>query len=203
MPSPLTVVICHGSYHTPEPYQPFLDALEQNEIEAYCPQLPTSDLSKLNVGDISKPNYDCSPPPGGFPQPADDTEVIQNLLRRLVIEEEKNIILIGHSAGGFTATASATPEFQEKTRKQLGASGGILGVFYACAILAPVGESINSFFQPKDGSPPTIPPYCQFHVRYMLLRLYILALGLIYTASPEALMVLARQKTEQPISSMA
>jgi len=164
MSSPFVVMICHGSYHTPEPYQPFLNALKESGIVGYCPQLPSSDITKLNVEDIDNPNYDCPPPPGGFPQPADDVKVIEKLLHRLIIDEGKSVILVGHSSGGFTATASALLEFQAKSRQAQGASGGIIGLFYACGFLIPVGESVNSFFQPKDGSSPIVPPYCQFHV---------------------------------------
>ena len=159
------VVICHGSYHTPEPFQPFLAALKRQGIEGYCPQLPTSDLSKLNVGDISNPDYDRDPPPNGYPQPAEDVELVDQLLSKLIKKESKNVVLIGHSAGGFTVTAAAIPNLQAESRRAKGEKGGIVGVFYECAFLIPVGESVHSFFQPKDGSPPVIPPYCEFHVR--------------------------------------
>ena len=162
MPPNFAVVVCHGSYHTPEPYQPFLDALKANGIEAYCPQLPSSDLSKLDIGDVFNPNFDRNPPEGGYPQPADDTKIIQELLQRLIEGENKNVILIGHSSGGFTAALSAIPKYQAKNRAR--SSGGIFGVFYACGFVVPVGESVHTFFQPKDGSPPVVPPYCKFHV---------------------------------------
>lgn len=45
----------------------------------------------------------------------------------------------------------------------MGLPGGIIGIFYECGFLVPVGESVHSFFQPKDGSKPVIPPYCRFH----------------------------------------
>ncbi|KAI9829512.1 MAG: hypothetical protein M1819_006332 [Sarea resinae] len=122
----------------------------------------------MNLGDdASKPDYDRDAPPSGYPQPADDAKVITEILGRLIITEGKSVILIGHSSGGFTATASAIPELQAKNRMTAGASGGIIGVFYVCGFVVPVGESVNSFFQPKDGSPPVVPPvvppYCEFH----------------------------------------
>lgn len=160
-----SVVICHGSYHTPSPYQPFIAALQSEGIEAHCPQLPTSDLRLLNVGDISNPDYDHDPPPNGYPQPADDAEVVTEILDRLILEHNKHVILIGHSSGAFTATMAATPELQATTRKAKELSGGVIGVFYACGFLIPVGESVHSFFQPKDGSEAVIPPYCCVHVR--------------------------------------
>jgi Alpha/beta hydrolase family len=166
MPSLFTVVLCHGSYHTPEPYFPFLASLKQAGIEAYCPQLPTSDLSKLNVGDISNPDFDREPPGGGYPQASDDVKVIQTLLNQLIISENKDVILIGHSSGGFVATASAIPSLLAKTRNNQGLTGGVIGIFYACAFLIPVGESFHSFFQPKDGSPAVTPHFLKYHVRF-------------------------------------
>lgn len=160
-----SVVICHGSYHTPEPHQNFVAALRSEGIEAQCPQLPSSDLRLLDVGDISNPDYDRDPPPNGYPQPADDAKVVGEILNRLILEHDKYVLLIGHSSGAFTATMVATPELQAKSRKGKGLSGGVIGVFYACGFLVPVGESVNSFFQPKDGSEATIPPYCRVHVR--------------------------------------
>lgn len=164
-----TVIICHGSYHTPEPYQPFLDALQKKGIEGYCPQLPTSDLTKLNVGDISNPDFNRDSPLGGYPQPADDAEIIKSLLDQLIVEQGKNVMLYGHSSGGVVAAASAAPELQAKNREAKGLSGGIIGIFYACAIVIPVGESLHSFFQPKDGSPFVIPHFCKYYVRTPLL----------------------------------
>jgi hypothetical protein len=164
MSSSFVVVLCHGSYHTPEPYQPFLTALKEHGIEVHCPQLPTSDLSKLNVGDVSNPNFNLEPPAGGYPQPFDDTKVIQSLLEQLIVRDGKNVVLLGHSSGGFVASEAADPELQAKNRKEQGLKGGVFGIFYACAFVVPVGESIHSFFQPKDGSPPKPPPFCTYHV---------------------------------------
>lgn len=118
----------------------------------------------MNVGDVSNPNYNGDPPPGGYPQPADDVKFVIQLLNKLIIEDGKSVVLFGHSSGGFTATESAIPALLAKNRKSEGAEGGIIGIFYAAAFLIPVGESVHSFFQPKDGSEPVIPPYCDFHV---------------------------------------
>ena len=162
--APFTVVICHGSYHTPEPYRPFIAALEAQGIEAFCPQLPSSDNHILDVGDVSNPDYDRAPPPNGYPQPADDARILEQLLHSLINKDSKSIILIGHSSGAFTATLAAVPELQSRNRKAKGLMGGIVGIFYECGFLIPVGDSVHSFFQPKDGSPAVIPPYSRVHV---------------------------------------
>ncbi|KAI0110724.1 alpha/beta-hydrolase [Nemania sp. FL0031] len=157
-----TVVICHGSYHTPAPYKHLRELLEADSIDTYCPQLPTSDLTKLNVGDINNPDFDREPPEGGYPQGTDDTDTILSILRRLVLEEGKRVLIVGHSYGGWVATNAARPELQEKTRKTQGLAGGVIGIFYIGAFVIPVGESVHSFFQPKDGTF-MVPSYLEFH----------------------------------------
>jgi hypothetical protein len=49
----------------------------------------------------------------------------------------------------------------ESTRGSL--AGGIVGILYVGALIIPGGESVNSFFQLKDGIPFT-PPFKQFHI---------------------------------------
>lgn len=160
--SNLAIVLCHGSYHTPAPYTPLLDAFKSRGIDANCPQLPTADLTKLNVGDIDNPDFDRAPPEGGYPQGEEDAKVLLEILKPLV-EEGKTVLLLAHSAGGWVATEVARPELQAKRRAERGMSGGIIGIFYMGAFVIPVGESVTTFFQPKDGSFVT-PPFMTFHV---------------------------------------
>ncbi|PVH95574.1 alpha/beta-hydrolase [Periconia macrospinosa] len=159
--SDLAVVICHGSYHSPEFYLPLVNALKSREIEAVCPQLPTADLSKLNVGDVVNPDFDRGAPAGGYPQGEEDCEAVWKALEPLV-NQGKRVILLAHSSGGWVATEAARPEWEEKSRKAKGLTGGIVGILYVGAFIIPVGESVNSFFQPKDGSF-VVPPFMQFH----------------------------------------
>jgi alpha-beta hydrolase superfamily lysophospholipase len=164
--SNLAVVICHGSYHTPAPYRALVDALKAQGIDTYCPKLPTSDLAKLNVGDVNRPNFDLSPPAGGYPQGEQDAEVILGTLRPLVEEQSKNVILLGHSSGGWVATQTAQKELHAKERSKQQLPGGIIGILYVSAFIVTVGESIHSFFQPKDGTPPVVPPFMTWHVSH-------------------------------------
>ncbi|KAL2814861.1 Alpha/beta hydrolase fold-1 [Aspergillus cavernicola] len=159
----IAVVICHGSYHTPAPYGPFNSALEAQGFEAYCPQRPTCDLANLNVGDINNPDFDREPPAGGYPSDTEDVEVVTKLLSQLINNEEKQVLVVAHSSGGWVATQAAVPELQATTRKHQGKTGGIIGLFYYGAFVIPVGVSVNSFFQPKEGEPPAYPPFLRFY----------------------------------------
>ncbi|KAL9105898.1 MAG: hypothetical protein Q9227_009009 [Pyrenula ochraceoflavens] len=159
---PFDVLICHGSYHTPEPYQPFIEALKARGITSHCPQLPTADITKLNVGDLTNPNYDNSPPSRGYPQPAEDAIVLKQILDH-ILEQGKYVLVLGHSSGGFVAAYVTEPELQANVRKSKGQTGGIIGLFFECAFLIPANDSVHTFFQPKDGSQPVIPPYSVVH----------------------------------------
>lgn len=161
--SDLAVVICHGSYHTPAPYTPLVEAFKSRGIDARCPQLPTADLTKLNVGDINNPDFDREPPEGGYPQGEEDAQVVLGLLEQLISDSGKKVLLLAHSAGGWVATEAARPDLQFESRKARGLSGGIIGILYVGAFVIPVGESIYSFFQPKDGTVVT-PHFMRFHV---------------------------------------
>lgn len=159
----LAIVLCHGSYHTPAPYEPLLEAFKAQGIGAYCPQLPTSDPAKLNIGDVDNPDYDREPPTGGYPQGEEDAQVALGVLQPL-IDEGKKVLVIAHSAGGWVATEVARPELQFNARESNGLAGGIIGILYMGAFVIPVGESVNTFFQPKDGQPAVTPPFMTFHV---------------------------------------
>ncbi|SPQ18376.1 d3b01ae1-476a-4b86-990e-452dbd42bc30 [Thermothielavioides terrestris] len=82
--SDFVVVICHGSFHTPAPYVPLMEALQARGIAAYCPQLPTSDLARLNVGDVNNPDFNRELPAGGYPQGEEAAETVLAVLKPLV-----------------------------------------------------------------------------------------------------------------------
>ena len=148
----MVVVICHCSFHTPAPYEPLMRALNSQGFETYCPRRPTADLSKLNVGDVNNPDFDRGPPPERFPSIFEDVAVVHQVLHKLINQESKQVLLLAHSSGGWVATQAAIPELQRKTRQANGQEGGLVGLFYYAAFVIPVNESINSFFQHKDGS---------------------------------------------------
>jgi dienelactone hydrolase len=166
------VVIAHGLYHTPAAYQPLIDAFAAKGIAAYCPQLPSSDLQHLNVGDVQNPDFDREPPAGGYPQGEEDAEVLLAVLKPLVEEQGKEVLLLAHSAGGWTATQAAVPALQKKVRKAEGKEGGVVGLLYYGGFVIPVGESIHSFFQPKE-APAVVPDWLEFHVSILSVRLGI------------------------------
>ncbi|KAJ6169077.1 hypothetical protein N7497_001920 [Penicillium chrysogenum] len=151
-----TVVVCHGSYHTPAPYQPLVDALTANGIETYCPQRPTS-MSATPTTRISIAGL----PPGGYPLPADDAAEVGLLLDKL-IAQGKSVLLAGHSSGGWVAAEAAQYSRQAPVRAKEGKMGGVIGIFFIGAFIVPQGQSVHSFFQPPDGKV-VVPPFMRFH----------------------------------------
>lgn len=162
--SNLAAVICHGSYHTPEPYQQLLSALRARGVDAHCPHLPTADLSKLNVGDVQNPDFSRGPPDGGYPNGQEDAEAVLSVLEPLIVQQGKEVVLVGHSSGGWVATQVARPDLQAEVRRSKGLRGGVVGILYVGAFVIPVGDSVHTFFQPKDGSF-VQPPFMTFHVQ--------------------------------------
>ncbi|KAL9055446.1 MAG: hypothetical protein Q9162_003544 [Coniocarpon cinnabarinum] len=124
------VVICHGSYHTPGIYQPLIKALQAEGVSAHCPQLATSDLRLMNIGDIHNPDYDRAIPENGYPAPADDVAIVAALLSSLILENHAHVLLVGHSSGALVATQATTPALQSQNLRKSGAQGGLIGLFY-------------------------------------------------------------------------
>ncbi|KAJ5143305.1 uncharacterized protein N7515_002092 [Penicillium bovifimosum] len=145
------VVLSHGSWHTPEPYQALLNALTEKGIEVHCPQRATCDLSQLNVGNVDNPDFNRKAPPGGYPLASDDAAELGVLLDKL-IAQGKSILLAGHSSGGWVAAEAAQPARQYPVRAREGRPGGIIGLFLIGAFVLPEGQSVHSFSQRPDGT---------------------------------------------------
>lgn len=182
-PPEFAVVICHGPYLSSASYSPLIDALESKKIEAYCPQLATNDSSRHNLGNLDTPDYDREPPQKGYPQVDEDVEIILTVLRDLIKDQGKRVLLICHSTGSFSGLEAAQQELQEKVRMVDGLPGGIFGILHIGGFLVTVGHSINSAYQRgKMEWPPKLPPFFQYHVslfsikRWTITRTYVFRL---------------------------
>lgn len=123
--SPPTVVLVHGTWHTPAHYKAFTTALEATGLEVYCPLLPTCNGSR--------------PPDSSF---CDDVATIRSLVMSLV-QSGKRILLIMHSYGGVVGS-SALDGLSLSQRSAEGLLGGVVNLIYACAYILPVGSSMAS-----------------------------------------------------------
>ena len=141
MTANLTIVIVHGSYHTTALYESFRKALESRGYETHCPQLPCADLQNLVINPLN-PDFSAPPPSAGHPPQSADSDVVKALLKMLVEEQGKKVLLVAHASGGWSATEAAVPEFQSAQRKKEGKMGGVIGIFYMSGFLVEMGESV-------------------------------------------------------------
>ncbi|KAF2710441.1 hypothetical protein K504DRAFT_490563, partial [Pleomassaria siparia CBS 279.74] len=155
----IVIVIVHGSYHTPAPYGSLSKALETHGHSTHCPQLPGALLQNL-VSDASNPDFDAAaPPPSGYPAQSDDADTIKSLLKTLVEEQGKKVLLVAHSSGGWSASEAAVPDLQRDVRSKEGKEGGVIGVFYMTALLVARGESTSATF----GQIAIVPAWVDWH----------------------------------------
>jgi hypothetical protein len=146
-----TILLAHGSWHTPAIYATLLKALNSQGFETHCPQLPSASLERLLL-DPSNPSRDQPPPPDGHPTQTADAEVLRSTLSHLVDEQEKQVLLVAHSSGGWSSNEALLPSYQVSVRKEAGKSGGVLGIFCISALLCPLGESTPSTMLSALGS---------------------------------------------------
>jgi hypothetical protein len=74
----------------------------------------------------------------GNPSMRDDEQAIRYIVKRLVIDEEKTVILVCHSAGGFLGSG-AIEGLSAKNLKKKGGKGGVAEIVFLAAGLAAEG----------------------------------------------------------------
>ncbi|KAF8864375.1 hypothetical protein BDZ45DRAFT_571653, partial [Acephala macrosclerotiorum] len=74
------------------------------------------------------------------PTMKDDEASIRSVVQKLVEEEEKEVVLVMHSAGGFLG-CGAIEALELKKRAEEGKKGGVRKLVFLCAGIAPVGHT--------------------------------------------------------------
>lgn len=87
----------------------------------------------------------------------DDEQAIRYIVKRLVVNEKKTVIMVAHSAGGFLG-AGAIQGLGRKSRKTKGERGGVAKIVFLSAGLAAEG-----YMHGKK-------PFMDFIVRFPLSR---------------------------------
>lgn len=110
-----------------------------------------------------QPTYSAKPaPPAPVISFADDGKTIQATLDDLIEQKGKDVIVAMHSYGGVLGSASVHESYGKKAREAKGLPGGVLQLFYMCAFILPISNSLASAL----GG--TLPPFilCQvsFHI---------------------------------------
>lgn len=158
-----TVVFVHGSYHKPAHYVPVMKALKGLHIEAYCPILPTCNITDADIYDSDNKAFNSEPPPEGWPTGSDDVKEIQKLLDDLILTQRKRVLLVGHSYGGWVAQQALKPAYSRRSMSASGSEGGLVGIVYMAAFVVPLGYTVKSFFEFKFFKLPP-PPFVRSHV---------------------------------------
>jgi len=119
-----TLVLVHGSFHTPEHFGPLIADLNKHNYKCIAVRLPTAHSPK-------------DPPP----TLTDDTAVV----RKAVVDEldqGRNVVVIAHSYGGVV-TNNSLRGLCTKDRIAEGHSTSVLAIAFLCAILIPQGKSLT------------------------------------------------------------
>lgn len=115
-----TIVCVPGAWHTPEIYSDVLDILKSHGYPGIGLPLPS-------VG--------ASPPHENFDQ---DVKGIRECLEKLVVEEEKEVVLVVHSYTGMPG-AEAPVGLGKKERESKGLKGGVARLVFIMAFAMPEG----------------------------------------------------------------
>ncbi len=92
-----------------------------------------------------QPSYGSDPPTLTL---YDDAAVIHSAASNLV-NEGKDVVVAMHSYGGCVGTQAITEDLGKRQRAEQGLSGGVVRLFYICAFLLPMGNSLGSAFGGK------------------------------------------------------
>ncbi|RHZ49051.1 alpha/beta hydrolase [Aspergillus thermomutatus] len=118
-----TIVFVPGAWITPDFYQPFLDALTKAGYPVRYAGYPSLDPADPTSADCKA-----------------DSDAITSVIRPLVEDEGRDVLLLMHSYAGMPGAAAAKG-LAKTERMQQGKSGGIVGMVFIAAFLVPEGLS--------------------------------------------------------------
>jgi hypothetical protein len=120
-----TVVLVPGAWHSPIHYKQLITLLQDAGYAVSSSPLPSLD----------------PPEPDAITTTSDSAFIAEKLLAPL-LEVGKDIVLVMHSYGGSPGSVAARG--QSKTeRKSPGLKGGVIGLVFIAALLAPEGASLR------------------------------------------------------------
>ncbi|KAJ7680611.1 Alpha/beta hydrolase fold-1 [Mycena polygramma] len=132
-PTKPSFVLVPGVYHTQIHIQSLVDALHAKGHDAEVIAHPT-----LVQATTAAPNADAAN--------------IRQVLEKLVVTQQKDIILFCHSYGGFPGSQSVNG-LERSARAKGGEKGGVLKVIYLSAMVPPEGESVMQIMAGAEITP--------------------------------------------------
>ena len=79
-----------------------------------------------------------------------------------LISEGREIVVVGHSYGGMVTTEAIPPDFSSEQQLSKNLPGCVKRLFYQCAFLLHIGESLGSAFGGQ------LPPFIENKVGLLL-----------------------------------
>lgn len=126
------IILVQGSFQLPEAYDKLASALRSRGFIVIHPRLPS--LSGHESPDFAKQDL------------SDDSRVIGDVAKRLVVDEGMNVLVVMHSYGGLVGSNAIPEDLSLKSRQQKGLTGGVFRLFYFAAFVLDQGKSVLGTF---------------------------------------------------------
>lgn len=126
------IILVQGSFQLPEAYDKLASALRSRGFLVIQPRLPS--LSDHESPDFAKRDL------------SDDSRVIGNEAKRLVVDEGMNVMIVMHSYGGLVGSNAIPEDLSFQNRHQRGLTGGVVHLFYFAAFVLDQGRSVLGTF---------------------------------------------------------
>lgn len=118
-----TIIIVPGAWQTPPAFENIVKLLQDAGYPTVHVPLPTVGGTGLPLAGLS-----------------DDVDAVRKVLVPLV-EENKEVVVIGHSAGGISMSG-AVEGYDVGSRKAAGKTGGVVRCIFMTAFVLPKGQSL-------------------------------------------------------------
>lgn len=126
------IILVQGSFQLPEAYHKLASALRSRGFLVVQPLLPS--LSDHESPDFAKRDL------------SDDSRVVGDEAKRLVVDEGMNVMVVMHSYGGLVGSNAIPGHLSFQSRHQNGLTGGVVRLFYFAAFILDEGKSVLGTF---------------------------------------------------------
>lgn len=134
-----TIVFVQGAFQGKNSYKELHGSLHSRGYATVHPTLPT--CSNFDDTDFRRRTIQ------------DDAIAVRSDIERLVLVEQKEVVLLMHSYGGLVGSEAVTEELTRAHREQRGLPGGVTRLFYIASFIMDVGETIvGRFGDPTVGN---------------------------------------------------
>ncbi|CAJ2505400.1 Uu.00g127940.m01.CDS01 [Anthostomella pinea] len=130
-PTKPTVILLQGTFQPPEVYHSFARLISSRGFPVVQPAYPS--LTGQDQPDFINKTL------------ADDVQVVEDVVKKLVDDEGKAVLVVMHSYGGLVGAEAVPEDLNLKHRQAKGGQllpGGVAYLFYFSAFVLPMGQSI-------------------------------------------------------------